>query len=244
MGESTTLGSGALLSLRPDFTMDPSTPSQSAPELDSGHAPTPLPRGRHKLSPEVVRASQRERLLDAMLDQVAESGYEATTVAQVVARARVSRNAFYVLFEDKLACFVALCESMCDQLLEETFNVEDVSDWRVATREGARRYLRWWAVRPRFARAWLIEAPLAGYPAAEQRARAFTLFRGRFELLAEGARYQEPDLAPLRVSASHVIVAGITALITHEVGVGRAAELESLTDEVQWLVERLLAEPA
>ena len=54
----------------------------------------PLPRGRHKLGAEAVRASQRERLIRAMLETVAERGYEATTVPEVVARARVSRNAF------------------------------------------------------------------------------------------------------------------------------------------------------
>jgi hypothetical protein len=50
-----------------------------------------LPRGHHKLPPEVVRASQRSRLLNAMLDFVAERGYGATTVPAVVARALLDR---------------------------------------------------------------------------------------------------------------------------------------------------------
>ena len=44
----------------------------------------PLPRGRHKLEPEEVRESQRRRISRAMLEVVAEHGYEATTVSQVV----------------------------------------------------------------------------------------------------------------------------------------------------------------
>ena len=67
----------------------------------------PLPRGRHKLGADTVRASQRERLIRAMLETVAEQGYEATTVPRVVARARVSRNAFYEFFDDKTSCFIA-----------------------------------------------------------------------------------------------------------------------------------------
>ena len=50
--------------------------------------PEPLPRGRHKLDRDAVRASQRERLLRAMLQCVAADGYAATTVPRVAAAAR------------------------------------------------------------------------------------------------------------------------------------------------------------
>lgn len=212
--------------------------------MDSSPTPSPLPRGRHKLSAETVRASQRQRLLDSMLDEVAERGYEATTVAQVVSRARVSRNAFYVLFNDKLDCFLALCEVMTDQLLDETFRVEGAGDWRSALHEGTRRYLRWWAARPRFARAWLVEAPLAGRQAVDQRDAAYARFRERFEALAAWARQQQPGLAAVRPTATQMIVVGITALVTEEVAAGRGAELHRLAPDVEWLVERLLLEQA
>ena len=207
---------------------------------DDADAPVPLPRGRHKLSRDTVRASQRERLLQAMLDEVAERGYEATTVSDVVARARVSRNAFYVLFDDKLTCFLALCELMTEQLLEDTFQPGDATDWREAVREGARRYLRWWAARPRFARAWLVEFQLAGRPAMDQRAAAFAQFRERFEALAAWARIQEPGLAPLHPTASRVVIAGITGLVAEEVDAGRVDDLERLSPELEWLVLSLL----
>lgn len=177
-----------------------------------------------------------------MLDEVAERGYEATTVAQVVSRARVSRNAFYVLFADKLDCFLALCEVMSEQLLQETFRVEGDGDWRRALHEGTRRYLRWWAARPRFARAWLVEAPLAGRRAVEHRDAAYERFRQRFAALAEWARQQEPRIAPPRPAATQVIVTGITSLVAVEVEAGRGAELERLADEVEWVVERLLVD--
>jgi AcrR family transcriptional regulator len=217
--------------------------ADSTPEIeqDDGDAPVPLPRGRHKLSRDTVRASQRDRLLRAMLDEVAEHGYEATTVSDVVARARVSRNAFYVLFDDKLACFLALCETMALQLLEDTFADTNATDWHEAVREGAERYLAWWAARPRFARAWLIEAPTAGRPASDQRDWAFDQFRARFEGLAAWARHQQPELPPLHPTATRVIVAGITELVAREIEAGRTAELAALTPEIEWLVVRLLS---
>ena len=79
----------------------------------------PLPRGRHKLAPDDVRASQRERLVRAMLETVAERGYEATTVPDVVARARVSRNAFYEFFDDKIDCFIAACDDAAAEMLDQ-----------------------------------------------------------------------------------------------------------------------------
>jgi AcrR family transcriptional regulator len=210
------------------------------PEGDDS-APTPLPRGRHKLSRDTVRASQRDRLLRAMLDEVAERGYEATTVSDVVARARVSRNAFYVLYEDKLACFVALCETMTEQLLQDTFQIEDTSDWREALHIGTIRYLEWWKDRLRFARAWLVELPTAGRPAIDQRDAAYAKFRERFAALAAWARQQEPALPPLHPTATRIIVSGITALVAEEVDAGRGEDLLELAPEIEWLVVTLLS---
>jgi AcrR family transcriptional regulator len=79
--------------------------------------PKPLPRGRHGLSREDVRDSQRRRLIEAMFDQVAERGYPATTVGDVVSAARCSRNAFYELFEDKEACYIAASDEAGAEML-------------------------------------------------------------------------------------------------------------------------------
>ena len=80
--------------------------------------PEPLPRGRHNLSRDDVLDSQRTRLIRAMLDCVAERGYPATTVGDVVAAARCSRNAFYELFEDKEACYIAASDETGAQMLK------------------------------------------------------------------------------------------------------------------------------
>ena len=74
-------------------------------------APRRLPRGRHALAPEQVLQDQRERLLAAVPGVVAERGYEAMTVADIVKRAAVSRNAFYRNFSDKQDCFATAHEA-------------------------------------------------------------------------------------------------------------------------------------
>src|SRR3954454_19040502 len=78
-----------------------------------------LPRGRHSLTREQVESSQRERLLLAMCEAVAERGYVATSVADVIARARVSRETFYRHFADKQTCFEAAHDRGVEILLGE-----------------------------------------------------------------------------------------------------------------------------
>jgi AcrR family transcriptional regulator len=203
--------------------------------------PQPLPRGRHKLPPHVVRASQRERLLAAMLESVAERGYEATTVPEVVAAARVSRNAFYELFTDKLDCFLALCDEAATEMLDTLLAQSERDDWLDALRSGTALYLRWWQERPAFSRAYLVELPSAGPPAIEQRDRAYARFREMYEALGRWARVERPGLPPLDPIVPRMLVVAITELVAEEVRAGRVDRLVDLEDQLVALMARLLA---
>src|SRR2546425_8449639 len=66
-----------------------------------------LPSGYTGLPRELVEASQRQRLLHGVTVTVAEKGYGPTTIADITARAGVSKKTFYEHFPDKLACFLA-----------------------------------------------------------------------------------------------------------------------------------------
>ena len=199
-----------------------------------------LPRGRHNLPPEAVRASQRERLVAAMLASVAERGYAATTVPLVVAEARVSRNAFYALFGDKTDCFLAACEDLAGAMLAE-IAAPQAGDWRAALRAGTGRYLRWWAERPGFARAYFVELPTAGQRAIEHRDRQYARFRALFAALAGWAREQDPALPPLSPLALRAIPHAVTEIVGEEVLAGRGARLAALEDDLVDLLALLLA---
>src|SRR6476469_4725276 len=103
-------------------------------------------------------ASQRGRMLDAMAAAVAEKGYAATTVADVIARARVSRKTFYEQFRDKEECFLAAYDTGVELLLD-TLRGVDVSalDVLEGARARTRAYLQTLAAEPAFARTFLIE---------------------------------------------------------------------------------------
>jgi len=76
-----------------------------------------LPRGRSRLPPQDVRASQRQRLLRSVIAVVSESGYYPITVADIVRRARVSRGAFYEHFANKEKCFLAATDEGFELML-------------------------------------------------------------------------------------------------------------------------------
>lgn len=67
---------------------------------------------------EEAKRNQRERLFAAMVATVAERGYEATTVANLVDLSAVSRSSFYRHFKDKQACFIAAIEALVSPALE------------------------------------------------------------------------------------------------------------------------------
>ena len=216
-------------------------PSEGGAARTGGEAAAaPLPRGRHKLSREDVLESQRTRLLAAMLACVAEQGYATTTVADVVSAARVSRNAFYELFDDKEACFVAAADDAGRRFLEELYALGGDGDWTEALRRGLRRYLEWWQESPAFAVAYLVELPTAGRRALEQRDAAYVRYARLFEALAALARDHDPDLRPLPPLASRIIVTAITEMLAQEVRAGRGDRLTDLEPHLlRFLLETL-----
>jgi AcrR family transcriptional regulator len=151
--------------------------------------PRRLPRGTHGLDPSLVAASQRTRLLEATGRAVADKGYAATTIEDIVRGAGVSKKTFYEHFADKLDCFLAAYEAASDELLEHvrgaqeaaagdgatqpstTLKGSDPSHWLARTRAGIHAYLRWLAAEPALARVFLIEIAAAGPDALERRER-------------------------------------------------------------------------
>jgi AcrR family transcriptional regulator len=80
-------------------------------------APAPLPRGRHRLPAALVTRVQRERILHATADVIHAKGYEDTTVADIVARAGISREVFYSHFHSRSDAFLATHTLVFEQMM-------------------------------------------------------------------------------------------------------------------------------
>src|SRR5918997_3250209 len=127
-------------------------------ESASPDIPRRLPRGTHGLDRDVVEASQRTRLLEAVGRTVAERGYAAATIDDVVRGAGVSKKTFYEHFRDKEDCFLAAYEAASDELLARVREAHASREgWLERTRAGIVAYLRWLAAEPALARVFLTQ---------------------------------------------------------------------------------------
>ena len=101
-------------------TIDPPAAAAAAvdpvlrPDFGTSGIPRRLPRGSGSLPADVVEASHRARLMNAMAYVVAAKGYAATSVADLTAHAGISRTTFYQVYTDKEDCFL-YCFDQCSR---------------------------------------------------------------------------------------------------------------------------------
>jgi AcrR family transcriptional regulator len=85
-------------------------------ETEAGADLGPLPGGHHGLTREQVAESQRERLLAATAELIAERGFSETPISEIVKRASVANRIFYANFDSKEEAFIAAFDAIVDHL--------------------------------------------------------------------------------------------------------------------------------
>ncbi len=205
----------------------------------------PLPAGRHPLSREVVLASQRGRLLDAMAQAVAEHGYGATTVAHVVAAAGVSRKTFYEHFSDKEDCFLALYDTGIAYVLGRIAEAlsPDSPDQDPAARIGVglEAFLTVLTEEPAFSRTIILEAQAAGPSALARRRATLEAFAERYQQINAQARARDPAIAPLSHDIALALVGAILELVALRIEDNEIGTLTRLTRPLTEFVVRNVA---
>lgn len=198
---------------------------------------TRLPRGRHRLSREEVAASQRTRMLQAMTDCAAESGYVSTSVADVIRRAGVSRETFYQQFSSKQDCFSAAFDETVSLLLAVIEEPDDSAGDSASSRLDAfiKAYLEGITLAPAVARVFLIEVYAAGPEAIQRRAE---VQRRIARVVADiiDARSDEDRFA------CEAMIAATAALVTTRLAADDMDGIRALHGPIAGLGERLLRE--
>jgi AcrR family transcriptional regulator len=196
-----------------------------------------LPRGRYAAPREVVRESQRERLLSAMAEVVGEKGYGPAAVADVIARAGVSRKTFYEHFDNKEECFLAAYDAGVELMLDaiDAAIRGAAPDGPLAiARAGTARYLETLAANPAFARTFLIEVLGAGPRALERRAGVHARFADQLATIHRAAGGGgDPPPAP---EVFRACVGAIHELVTDHVlrhGADTLPDLRDMLVEVE-----------
>jgi AcrR family transcriptional regulator len=205
--------------------------------------PAALPRHRHGLSREVVRASQALRIVVATAEAVAENGYAATTVSAIVERAGVSSKTFYELYTDKEEAFLAtyaVIYEVIERILDASLAHDDP---RAMLRAGTRAFLDTLAAEPAFARTLVIEAVGAGPRVLARRAEAFGEFVRVLALPLRLARATDPDLPEPDDAVLLGVCGGILELVLQHLVARGAASLPELAPTIDELVERVCLTP-
>ena len=206
--------------------------------------PRRLPRGTHGLDRELVAASQRTRLLEAVGRAVSEKGYGGATIDDIVRGAGVSKKTFYEHFRDKEDCFLAAYEAAADELFERVREAHRCqATWLERTREGLNAYLHWLAAEPALARVFLIEVAAAGPIAAERRERLRDRYAELTRELQDEARAEIPSLPELPPEIFQAVVAAVDDLVVRRIRESGAENLLELGPILLHLQVALLAGP-
>ena len=188
-----------------------------------------LPRGRTSLDPLDATAQQRERLQRAVISAVADKGYQATTIADIVERARVSRSVMYREFDGKLDCFLAAIEegrALVTARIAEAMVEVSGGSLETVLRAISRAYLQTCAAEPDHTRAWVLELAAAGPDGIEARDRyldGFAPLMREIDCDYGSGRPRPPEYYT-------ALVGGLTELVSREVRAGAQAALPHLED--------------
>lgn len=193
----------------------------------------PLPAGRHGFSREQVAHHQRERLIAGLAEAVAEKGYAAVTLTDIVKHAKVSRRVFYANFESKEQCFLAAFEVVVGHLRELVAEaVAGIDGWPQQAIAATRAVLAFLSSEPDLARLCLLESRGAG-PAVAAR---FNEAVGEMAPLLRRGRTERPEATRLPDSTEDSTIGSLVSLAHRKVAAGEAEHLEELLPDCIELV--------
>lgn len=182
------------------------------------------------VSREDVDANQRERLFAAMVAAVAEHGYEATRVADLLDVSGVSRNAFYRLFDNKLDCFLATMDAIIVSLGAEIARAyrEPDGGWDERLAAVLETIVATIVIQPATARVYYVESHAAG-PRAVAKVEQLG---DRVEELARQALADSPAHAGLPRPLLRAILRSMRRLFQIRLRSGREAELPAIAPQL------------
>jgi AcrR family transcriptional regulator len=159
---------------------------------------------------------------------IAERGYTATRLTDLVKISGVSRNSFYSHFADKEACFVAALEEM---LATVAGRIEvPADDWPQLVREAAENFGQMIVAQPAAARMCLLEVYAVG-PAG---LRPLEEAMARFEAHALEVGQAPPDQAG---TAAEMVAAGLGAVLELTRSLLRRDRLDLMPRTIQGFVD-------
>jgi AcrR family transcriptional regulator len=171
--------------------------------------------------------------MDAVAEVTAEQGYAATSITDIVRRARVARKTLYEYFDGKEELFLATF----DAAVEEAFRrVEDAGahaegEWPEQVRAALAAFLGYVAEQPSLARMCMLEAPSATPSMSERYEAAMRRFVALLTAIV-------PHREGLPETIDETQIGGVAWIVHRQI---RRDEAESALDLLPELTEFLIA---
>jgi AcrR family transcriptional regulator len=188
-----------------------------------------LPPGRHLVPQDFVTQNQRERMLLAIAELVAERGYQKTTIELIAKTARVALSTFYEQFSSKEECFLAAFDETLAAAAEVYAELLDPElPWEEQISTAIEVFLEMVVKEPERARLCIVEAQAAG---GEALVRYQAMLESAAPKLREG-RVHNPRAGRLPDGLEVAIVGGLAWLVHQRLVGGRDDEIKALLPEM------------
>jgi AcrR family transcriptional regulator len=179
------------------------------------------------------RSSQRERLIEAMIELCAHGGYHGVKISELCSHAGVSQGTFYEHFASKEACFLTAYLLCGERILGETRSLAvNAPSWREAAQLALAELLSGVERDPEAGRVVFIEALGAGPAIHAARERVLREFEhAAAELLKRTTRNAQGVDVPLAAA-----MGALRHIISRHLRTNAADKLPALLeDAVSWL---------
>jgi AcrR family transcriptional regulator len=208
-----------------------------------------LPTGAHGLDPEEVRRDQRERLQTALIELIAERGYQAVRILDLTKLARVSRPTFYSLYADKEELFLAAYDEIAKRTastIMAAYGTQGSPGERL--RRAMRAFAELAAAEPEAVSLMVLGAFGAGPKALERRNRTLQALEQSIRSSRSAARRSGGSGGTRKAAGGSdltvkVILGGIREVTAARLRRGQAGALPGLADELAAWAESYPAKP-
>lgn len=181
-----------------------------------------------------------------MAQSLREKGFAATTVADVVRHAGVSRRTFYEHFTDLVDCYLAVADGAVSAVISAIAGAVSVDvPLEQRLREGLDAWLALLAQEPGLSRAIGQELHLAGERGVALLRDSDARTAAMLHDLVEEHRRVEPELRPLPVGTAVLVAAGIREQVMRALGEpDPAPRLREVREAAVDLIHSVLTAPA
>ncbi|MBJ8345238.1 TetR/AcrR family transcriptional regulator [Antrihabitans sp. YC2-6] len=183
----------------------------------------------------------RARLIEAMNAVVAEKGYTTTTIADVVAKAKVSRRTFYEHFDDKEECLLACHTMLGDVMLRAVTTADfDRSSTQALISGATRALMAALTAKPDLTYTHFVAMYAAGPRARQARRDVQARLAAAVQRAAKQAQVGDDRVHVPSDPMAAALVGGIGELIVASVERNRVDKLDDLIPTVVDFVSAVL----